>query len=146
MKKYLLNGILLLVASAIFSFSYYEILGISVALPYPSFMEQHINENAVLLNGIYHWLFVIVTISLPYALISIATSYFLGKWLVWWLLPVAIVAGLFPYRALAYTFWYWLSLVVLAIVVSYITCFLAGYTRNKAFNSPSAGTAKSSAP
>jgi hypothetical protein len=94
-------------------------------------MEQHINENTALLNGIYHWMFVIITISLPYTLVSIATSYFLGKWLVWWLLPVAIIVGLFPFRNLSYTFWYWLSLVMLAIVASYITCLLAGYTRNK---------------
>ena len=131
MKKYALNGILLIVASAIFSYAYYEILGISTALPYPDFMKEHLYEETALLYGVYHWVFIVATISIPYALVTIATSYFLGRWLVWWLLPIAIIIGLFPFRALAYTFWYWLSLVVLAVVASYLTCLFAGYTHNK---------------
>lgn len=131
MKKYVLNGIFLVLSSAVFFFAYYEILEFATALPYPKFMEENIHQETALLNGVYHWVFVFITISVPYALVSIVTSYVLGRWLVWWLIPVSIVVGLFPFRALAYTFWYWLSLVVLAIAVSYLTCRIAGYTRIK---------------
>ena len=143
MKKYVLNGILFIFASVIFSFAYYEILGFSIAMPYPEFMESQINQDTALLHGIYHWIFVFITISVPFALISALTSYTLGRWLIWWLIPAAIVIGLFPFRAFAYTFWYWLSLVAVAIAVSYLTCRLAGYTRNKSSNTDGVNAAGS---
>ena len=130
LPKFIIQGCLSGVIAMVSVLVYFQVVGFSAALPLPEFMLEYAKVHGSA-SALYDWSFYFLTLSVPFAVYSLAVHLISFKWLPYWVSSLGIFVAMFYVRGFHYGFVHWLSMLILITIVF---CVFWLITRNKAIH------------